>query len=176
MFVRQLKLRNGKTYIQVVDKSSGRYRVVKSFGSAASGADINLLVQRAKLWIKERQGLVELDFDDEASTFQRVLNSISSHKLIGVELVLGKLFDEIGFNRVRDELFRDIVLYRLVYPKSKLKTTEYLYRYAGKTYSEDEIYRYMDKLYYRYKSEIQRISYSHTNPSWMERSALCFMM
>lgn len=162
MFVRQLKHKNGKTYIQIVDKSSGKYRVVKSFGAAVSEDEIISLIREAKLWIKETQGLVELDFEDEASVYKNVLKSIISHKLIGVELVLGKIFDEIGFNKVEDELFRDLVLYRLVYPKSKLKTTEYLYRYAGKTYSEDEIYRYMDKLYYHYKDKVQQISYNHT--------------
>src|SRR5690606_38609473 len=84
------------------------------------------------------------------------------HKLAGIDLVLGKIFDEIGFNRIEDELFKDLVLYRLVYPKSKLKTTEYLYRYAQKDYSEDEIYRYMDKLYNSQKELIQQISYAHT--------------
>jgi len=82
--------------------------------------------------------------------------------LVGIDLVLGKLFDEIGFNSVADEFFKDLVLYRLVYPKSKLKTTEYLYRFAQKSYSEDEVYRYMDKLYDTQKEIVQNISYEHT--------------
>jgi transposase len=53
-------------------------------------------------------------------------------------------------------------LYRLVYPKSKLKTTEYLFRYQQKRYTEDEIYRYMDKLNETQKEDVQRISYEHT--------------
>lgn len=55
-----------------------------------------------------------------------------------------------------------MVLYRLVYPKSKLKTTEYLYRYEQKLYSEDVIYRFMDKLNNRYKDKVQEISIKHT--------------
>jgi transposase len=55
-----------------------------------------------------------------------------------------------------------LVLYRLVYPKSKLKTTEYLRRFALKFYSEDDIYRYMDKLYNNQKELVQQISYEHT--------------
>ena len=30
MYVRELKSKNGKTYVQVVDKSSGKYKVVKN--------------------------------------------------------------------------------------------------------------------------------------------------
>ena len=162
MYVRRLKHKNGKTYVQVVSKSSGSYKVVKSFGSAESSNDIEALVDKATLWINSSLGMLELDFDREVTLYQNLLNNITSHKLVGIDLVLGKLFDEIGFNQIQDELFRDLVLYRLVYPKSKLKTTEYLYRYQQKRYSEDDIYRYMDKLYDSQKETVQQISYKHT--------------
>lgn len=162
MFVRQLKHKNGKTYIQVVDKSSGNYRVVKSFGSSDKQTAIEELVEKATRWIKEESGVIELDFEDETTKFNNLLNHIISHKLVGIHLVLGKIFDEIGFNQIEDRLFKDLVLYRLVYPKSKLKTTEYLYRYEQKEYSEDEIYRYLDKLNDTQKETVQNISYQHT--------------
>lgn len=162
MFVRQLKQKNGKTYVQVIDKSSGRYKVVKSFGSASFVSDINSLSEKAARWLKSNSGLVELDFENEVLQVNQILSGITSHKLAGIELVLGRIFDEIGFNKIEDELFRDLVLYRLVYPKSKLKTTEYLYRYAGKDYSEDEVYRYLDKLYNAHKEQVQQISFQHT--------------
>lgn len=162
MFVRRLKHTNGKTYIQVVDKSSGRYKVLKSFGSASTPERIKSLADKAELWIKSQSGIIEFDFQDEVSLFNSVLNNITSHRLIGIELVLGKIFDEIGFNKIEDELFKDLVLYRLVYPKSKLKTTEYLYRYSQKEYTEDEIYRYLDKLYHTQKERVQQISFEHT--------------
>ena len=136
--------------------------MLKSFGSSHDQVEIENLAIRAKQWIQKKQGLIEFDFTDEVSLYKKLLNNIVSHKLIGIELVLGKIFDEIGFNIIKDELFRDLVLFRLVYPKSKLKTTEYLYRYAGKDYSEDEVYRYMDKLYKGIKNEVQQISYQHT--------------
>lgn len=75
--------------------------------------------------------------------------------------MLGKIFDDIGFDQIRDELFRDLVLYRLIYPRSKLKTTEYLNRYEQKSYSEDQIYRFMDKLYSTYKEMVQQVSYAN---------------
>lgn len=162
MFVRKNKNKNGVVSVQVIDKSSGRYKVVKTIGSSADSSDIEELVKKGKAYIKEITGIQELDFDNSTQLVQTVLNNIISHKLAGIDLVLGKIFDEIGFNRIEDELFKDLVLYRLVYPKSKLKTTEYLYRYAQKDYSEDEIYRYMDKLYNSQKELIQQISYAHT--------------
>ena len=57
------------------------------------------------------------------------MESVESLELVGLELLLGRLFDEIGFNKIADEIFKQLVIYRIAFPKSKLKTTEYLYRY-----------------------------------------------
>ena len=148
--------------MQVIDKSSGRYQVVKSFGSVSEPSQVKAVVAKAKNWMAKQRGIVELDFANEAAMLQRLLQSITAHRLAGIEYVLGKLFDEIGFDKIEDELFRDLVLYRLVYPKSKLKTTQFLYRYQQKRYSEDDIYRYMDKLHSTQKEQVQQISYKHT--------------
>lgn len=146
----------------MVSKISGRYKVLQSFGSAHTDAEREVLVGKAEHWIKLKSGVQELDFGNEAALYRKLLESISSHKLVGIDLVLGKIFNEIGFNQVKGSLFKDLVLYRLVYPKSKLKTTEYLYRYEQKDYSEDDIYRYLDKLYNTQKEKVQQISYQHT--------------
>ena len=76
--------------------------------------------------------------------------------------MLGKLFDEIGFNQITDELFRHLVITRLVYPVSKLKTTDYLFKYRGITIDVVKIYRYLDKLHLNQIEQVQRISYEHT--------------
>lgn len=163
MYIRELKHKNGRVYVQVIDKSTGRYKVVKSFGSVNEPSQSAALVAKAKNWIAKQAGVLELDFANEGAMLQHFLQSITAHRLAGIEYVLGKIFDEIGFNKIEDELFRDLVLYRLVYPKSKLKTTQFLYRYQQKRYSEDDIYRYMDKLHSTQKEQVQKISYEHTS-------------
>lgn len=123
---------------------------------------IERLLAEARNFIKNHTGSQELDFNRYNDTIQSVLENITAHKLAGIDLVLGKIFNEIGFNQIKDDLFRDLVLYRLVYPKSKLKTTEYLYRFEQKKYGEDDIYRYLDKLHSTQKEKVQQISYEHT--------------
>lgn len=162
MFIRQKRNKSGVVSIQIIDKSFGQYKVHKTIGSSSSQLEIDNLLLKAKNYLLNLQGLQEIDFSNTNDFIQGVLDNIISHKLVGINLVLGKIFDEIGFNQIRDELFRTLVLYRLVYPKSKLKTTEYLYRYEQKEYSEDEIYRYMDKLQSSQKELVQKISYQHT--------------
>jgi transposase len=174
MYVRELKHKNGRIYVQVIDKSSGKYKVVKSFGSVKESSRLNTLIVKAKQWMAVQTGIAELDFANESAMLQRFLQSITAHRLAGIDYVLGKLFDEIGFDKIEDELFRDLVLYRLVYPKSKLKTTQFLYRYQQKQYSEDDIYRYMDKLHNTQKQQVQQISYEHTCKTLGSRVSMVF--
>ena len=162
MFVRKKPNKSGLVSVQVIDKSQGKYKVLKTIGSSKDALEIESLVAEGKSYAQKQMGLQEIDFTDHRRIFTDVLSSISSHKLVGIQYVLGKIFDDIGFAQINEELFKDLVLYRLVYPKSKLKTTEYLYRYEQKSYSEDDIYRFMDRLHSRYKDLVQKISFEHT--------------
>jgi transposase len=162
MFVRKKPNKSGLISVQVIDKSSGRYRVIKTVGSSSNAQEVEGFVLEGKRYIQGITGLQEIDFTDHQSIYKQVLSTITNHRLVGVQNVLGRIFDDIGFNAIKDPLFKDLVLYRLVYPKSKLKTTEYLYRYEQKAYTEDDAYRYMDKLHSTQKEQVQAISYNHT--------------
>lgn len=162
MFVRKLKSKNSKVYIQVVDKSSGRYRVVKSFGGATTKCEEDKLAKKAAAWIKDQSGLYEFDFSNVDSIFEGFINSIRSMKRVGYDLLLGGIFDEIGFNQIKDDLFKDLVIARIAFPRSKLKTKDYLYRFKQVHYDEDQIYRYLDKLHGKQKELAQQISFEHT--------------
>lgn len=100
--------------------------------------------------------------DEECEYITSFMNSIDSLSLIGPELLLGKLFDEVGFNAIEDELFRHLVITRLVYPVSKLKTTDYLFKYNGLSISVYSIYRYLDKLHKHQIELVKSISLKHT--------------
>jgi transposase len=162
MFIRKKKNPNGLFTIQVIDKSSGKYRVVKNYGVARNKYQQQGLISEATNWIKQEQGLLEIDYEGEDKQVQLLFDNIQSLQRSGIELVLGKLFDEIGFNRIKDPIFKQLVLYRLIYPSSKLKTTEYLYRYHQISWDEDQVYRYLDKLHSKQKQLVQQISYEHT--------------
>lgn len=162
MFVRKKRNKSGSTSVQVIDKSSGSYKVVKTVGSSADPQHINRFVRRAYQWISHQMGQSEIDFDQEKQLYSSLIDGIQQVKVVGTELLLGKLFDEIGFTTITDELFRYLVLSRLCFPVSKLKTTDYLQKYHGITVNEDAIYRYLDKLYTTQKKTVQDISYRHT--------------
>ena len=162
MFVRKLKHPNGKIYIQVVQKQSGKYTVLKSFGSAFKESTLIVLISKAENWIKQKSGLQELDFSGSDGYVEQFFNSISSIERSGYDLLIGPIFDEIGFGKIDDDLFRELVIARVAFPKSKLKTTKFLYRYKSIDWNEDKLYRYLDKLYSSQKEAVQQISFEHT--------------
>ncbi|MDQ3551045.1 MAG: hypothetical protein M3413_05930 [Bacteroidota bacterium] len=164
MFIRQKKNNTGTISVQVIDKSSGRYKVVKTIGSSADKNIICEFVAQGKQYILKRIKQSTLDFTlgDDRHFYNAVYENIQSIQLLGPELILGKLFDEIGFNQISDELFRHLVIARLIYPVSKLKTLDYLRKYKGIVYEKDRLYRYLDKLHKEQIALAQQISYNHT--------------
>lgn len=162
MFVRSKKNKSGVISVQVIDKSTGKYKLVKTIGSSSEASEIQKLIKHASQWIKDYTGVVELDFFDELKTTHQILDGIEKLTVKGTELLLGKLFLEIGFSKIKDELFRELVIARLCYPTSKLGTTDYLYKYQNKQVDVQTVYRYLDKLYNKQKEQVQSISYQHT--------------
>jgi transposase len=162
MFVRSKKNKSGVISVQIIDKSSGKYKVVKTVGSSAVQLEIEKLIIRANQWIKDHTGVLEFDFSEELKTTHRILEGIEKLTVKGTELLLGKLFSEIGFGKIKDELFRQLVIARLSYPTSKLGTTDYLYKYQNIQVEVHTVYRYLDKLYNKQQELVQSISYQHT--------------
>jgi transposase len=162
VFVRKKKNKSGVISIQVIDKSDGTYRLIKTIGSSSLATEIEDLYHKGKEWIKQYTGTQEFDFTDYTRQTQLVIEGIEQISVFGPELLLGKIFDEVGFNYIQDNLFKQLVLARICFPVSKLKTTDYLSKYQFLDIDVQVVYRYLDKLYKNQKDRIQQISYNHT--------------
>ena len=164
MFLRKKKNKSGSISVQIISKSGGKYKVVKTIGSAKTEQEIQ------KLWYLGKQELERLSmqtklFVSETDTIvESVFDTLSnaSIKVVGPELIFGKIYDKIGFNKIEEELFRHLVMSRLAFPLSKLKTIDYLYRYQGITVNKDTVYRFLDKLNSKLKDKVEQISFEHT--------------
>jgi transposase len=162
MFIRRKKNSSGSISIQVIDKSLNKYRVIHSVGSSTDLSVIEAMEVEAEKWIKEKLGQLEISFENKPSPVREVLANIEQIHVCGTEKLLGKIFDEIGFNAIPDMLFRHLVLFRIIHPASKLKTTQYLSRHYSYFQDVRQVYYYMDKLHAQQQSIVQSISYNHT--------------
>ncbi|HTG67388.1 MAG TPA: IS1634 family transposase [Flavobacterium sp.] len=164
MFVRKKPNKSGIISIQIIDKSSGKYKVIKTIGSSNDPEVISSLVLEGKNEINNLLSQAPIDFNVglEEQLLDLFFSGIKELCLVGPELLLGKIFDSIGFNKIKDELFRHLVISRLTFPTSKLKTTDYLFKYKGERIGVDSLYRYLDKLHNKQKELVEQISYEHT--------------
>lgn len=161
MFVRKKKNKSGIVSIQIINKSSGKYKMIKTIGSSSDPIEIDELYQQGLDYIQHFEGQKTINFTSQDFK-DTVKQSIQNISIEGIHLLLGKIYSEIGFDKVCDDLLKQLVLVRLSHPASKLKTTQYLHRYFSIDIKEDRIYRYLDKIYSGQKEALQQISYNHT--------------
>ena len=164
MFIRKNKNRSGSFSVQIVSKTSGKYKLVKTIGSGRTEQELQKLTYLARQELERLSQQPKLFISEMDSVVEHVFSSMdnASIRTIGPELIFGRIYDYIGFGSIKDELFRHLVISRIVFPLSKLKTVEYLYRYQGLSLNIDAVYRFHDKLNSRLKEQIEQISYAHT--------------
>lgn len=163
MYVRKKRNKSGEISVQVIDTSGPVDRLIKTIGHSKDSNELVSLVQKAHQFIAAYTHQKEFVFNtlSKEQFITTLTAGLKKVQVIGPELILGKLFDEIGFNQISDEMFRHLVLSRLTFPLSKLKTSEYLLRYQNIVVDADSIYRYLDKLEAQ-QEVVQRISFEHT--------------
>ena len=162
MYVRKKKNPSGVISIQIIDKSSGKYKVLKTIGSSSNSKEVEELFNKGKEWINQKTGALELDFGDKTHKIKEVLQKIDQINVKGIELLLGGLYDEIGFNAIDNGILKYLAILRISNPASKLKTIDLLSKYHSIDVEEHKMYRYLDKLHRQQKEDIQQISYKHT--------------
>lgn len=168
MFVRRKKNRSGSTSIVVVDKRGGKFKELHTVGVAIKDEEIEPLCRLGRQWINDHLGIQEIDFEGMERKFKELedartmLNNVDSILLNGAKLLLEKVYDSVGFNRIGDEILRQLVVARLCRPMSKMATVEYLKSHFDEDVNLSKIYRYLDKLYNTQQEEVQRISVEHT--------------
>ena len=106
MFVRKKRNRSGSISIQIIQKQHGKYVVIRTLGTSEDEKEIDRLFKQAQEAIPRLFNQITL-FDDPL-TLPRVdeLNN-DDIRVIGPELIFGKIFDHIGYNQIPDQLFRD---------------------------------------------------------------------
>lgn len=166
MFTRRKHNRSGTISIVVVDKSGGRFTEIHRVGVARNEEEATVLEAEGRHWIDTYGGQKVIDFEGKAEielrTVEGILSDIKSARLTAVQTIIGKVYDSIGFDEIKDEELRHLVVGRICQPMSKKATVDYLRRHFKDDVSLQKIYRYMDKLYNTQRERVQEISVRHT--------------
>ncbi|MEO6706772.1 MAG: IS1634 family transposase [Ginsengibacter sp.] len=164
MFLRKKKNKSGSTSVQIISKERGKYKVVNTIGSSDNEQEIQKLVLLGKQEVERLNAQPKLFVSESDTVIEQVFEALgnASIRTVGPEIIFGKIYDSIGFNEIKEELFRHLVIARLAFPLSKLKTIEYLYRFQGVTIDIDAVYRFLDKLNNNLKERVEQIAFAHT--------------
>lgn len=150
--------------MQVIQKINSRYRVVKTVGSATTRQEIEKLVNLARQEIDRLTAQPKLFASESDVMIEQAFAQLTNSNIrtLGPEIIFGKIYDHIGFGAIREGMFRHLVIARLAFPLSKLKTIDYLYRYQGTSLDIDAVYRFLDKLNSKLKPQVEQIAFTHT--------------
>lgn len=172
MYIRKKKYPSGNVGIIVVEKINGKMKELITIGIARSDKEVDALVKRGQEWMDREQqrrhprldlfGEERIRCEQERMNAESLLNCITNIAINGADLILDRVFDNVGFNRIEDDIFRKLVKARLSYPASKSATVEYLKNHFDDDVSLSKIYRYLDKLSDSQHRIVQDISVGHT--------------
>ncbi len=165
MFVRKKKNKSGSVSIQIISKARGKYELIKTVGCAQTMREEELLAQLANIELQRLKGLQSLFVEPEDLVIENFVNGIVNNDLrvIGPEIIFGNIYEKMGFPLDGcPNYFKSLVLSRLVYPGSKLKTVDYFRRHMHIDVSVYSIYRYLDELSNSIQPQVEQICFGHT--------------
>ncbi len=132
MYIRKKKYPSGNIGIIVVEKINGKMKELTTIGIAKSDEEVDILFKQGKEWIDREQqrrhprldlfGEDRTRCEQELMNAEQLLNSITNITIDGADLILDRVFDNVGFNRIEDDVFRKLVKARLSYPASMSAT------------------------------------------------------
>ncbi len=95
MYIREVNNRSGTVSIQIISKSRGKYKVVKSIGSGRTSEEITLLKEHARLVLSRLEKQQSLFVSKDDCFIGSFVSTISNDqvRIIGPELILGKIYD-----------------------------------------------------------------------------------
>ncbi len=150
MFIRKTRSRKS-TCFQVGQKINDKFVLIKHIGCASSPEKIEVLR------IKALEELARIKFENQLSLFPAfgvaAMAKLIDWHVTGFHQIFGHIYDLIGFP---DNMLRDLVIARIVCPKSKLSTIRYLDQYLGIKLSIDPVYRFLDTLS---KDKLTRVAF-----------------
>ncbi|QYF89894.1 IS1634 family transposase [Arthrobacter sp. PAMC25284] len=144
VFIRRVLTASGATAVQIAEYVRGRQRIVEHIGSAHSEAELGVLLQRASELLEDpAQGVFDLGVVP-APPVKALVTPVGSGlfaaagtavpagrdgpgRVVGTDsrILFGALagvFTALGFDGLGDEVFRDLVIARVVEPTSLLDT------------------------------------------------------
>ncbi|MFM2438918.1 MAG: hypothetical protein RLZ55_1743 [Actinomycetota bacterium] len=145
--MRKVRTGSGATAVQIAEYSAGRKRIVAHIGSAHTPAELGVLLERARAMLEDpAQGVLDIDAAQPERAVEDLVEEPAAEQALfdepaerpatrraGAGRVTGTasrvlfdavagVYDGLGFGALGDDVFRDLVVARVVEPTSLLDT------------------------------------------------------
>jgi transposase len=165
MFIRKKRNQSGSVSIQILYKAGRKNKLLKTVGCAKTKREEELLVMLANTEMERLSGMSSLFVEQEDLVVENFVNGIANNHLqiVGPELILGQIYQKMGFPTGGcPDLFKQLVLCRLVHPGSKLKTVDYFKQHLNIDISVYSVYRFLDQLNSGMKPAIEQAAFDYS--------------
>jgi len=159
MFIRQKKNTSGSISVQIVKKIGRCNKVLKTIGCSNNDEELKKLQKQAEHDIHRLFGPTL--FDPLSTPIVSDLTN-DDLRVVGPDLIFGSVYDKIGFSIIKEPLLKELAISRITHPGSKLRLSEYLRDTGKMDLSVYSIYRFLDKLNTKFKSNVEEISFNYT--------------
>jgi Transposase DDE domain len=184
-WIRRVRTASGATAVQIAEYDGGRRKIVAHVGSAHTEAELGILLERAREMLADpAQGSFDLGIEPAAPQ-ARLVTPPARPALFDAELsggapaaaglprvvstdsrllfqALDGVFGDLGFGALGDDVFRDLVLARVVEPTSILDAGRVLADLGRKAASDKTMRRTLARCADRgYRDKIAGLCFAH---------------
>ena len=161
LFVRKVRTASGATAVQIAHTRRGVQSIVEHIGSAHDDAQLAALVQTAKDKIHAGQQSFDLDALTPGPSVTAAPTVVGSTSRV-LWAVLEDAYARLGFDTVDDDVFRQLVLARVVEPTSKADTIRVLDELGIPAPSLRTIWRTLGRcVEHDWRDKVSRAAYAH---------------
>lgn len=184
-WVRRVRTASGATAVQIAESVGGRRRIVRHVGSARDEVELGLLLEAAhQLLADDAQGVLDLGISPSVprgaligdpsvrgllaamAPAREVVPRAGVLRASSVQLyeALAGVYDSLGFDVLGDEVFKDLVIARLVEPTSLLDVDRVLAALGRVAPSYATRKRALTRAYSGdYRSRVAAACFAHAN-------------
>jgi len=139
---REVKTGSGKTAVQVYYLNNRRRVIIKHLGSAKTNDELDNLKQKAQQFIQ--------DYSRQTSLFPSLMSGaysyLEQYECVGFYYrffyeTIQRLISQIGIKELTSDLFKDLVIIRILEPVSKLRSIELIETYFGIQHRRQNYYK-----------------------------------
>lgn len=163
-YVRKVRTASGAVAVQVVQERRGRREILAHVGSAHTDAELGILLEKARAMALGNQAEFGFEVPARTESVADVADGRTSMlvappaKTKGAPVgpgrtagtssrllyeAIGRTYDGLGFDTVGDEVFRDLVIARIVEPTSKIDALRVLKDLGANTLSYSTVQRHL---------------------------------